>query len=247
MSLRNILSKALSNGKDISTDYWYLAAISAIASANHPKDVECLYNVIYEYINRLPDKSQTEKDQLMANIVLKLREGALKSHSIIGFPKVCMNSYRKFYINAWQTMNVLKQLADITPDYIKSLLPTKPLRDEDNWSDVLYYRRAGEDLFNQTYGPLSEKTYQGIYDSHPDLAYVALYFHYGTIYGELSIVSAKETSLILVTTTMIQNVLPQLRSHRIGAIHNGATEQEIKDVESLVVELANYYNLPIAD
>ncbi|CAO3681485.1 unnamed protein product [Rhizopus stolonifer] len=232
MSLKNILSKALSNGKDISKDYWYLTAISAISSANHPKDVECLYNVIYEHINQLPDKSQTEKNQIMANIVLKLREGALKSHSIIGFPK---------------TMNILKQLADITPDCIKSLLPTKPLRDEANWPGVLYYRSAGEGLFNQTYGPLSEKTYQVLYDSHPDLAHVALYLHYGTVYGELSIVSAKETSLILVATTMIQNVLPQLKSHKIGAIHNGATEQEVKDVESLIVELAYYYNLPIAN
>lgn len=50
---------------------------------------------------------------------------------------------------------------------------------------------------------------------------------------------------MVVAGLMAENIPLQLKGHRYGAIHNGATEQEIRKVESLVSELADHYKIPI--
>jgi hypothetical protein len=59
-----------------------------MASVNHPEDVRDVYDVISNHINQMQGKSQSVKNDLMSKIVLRMREAALKSHVIIGFPKV---------------------------------------------------------------------------------------------------------------------------------------------------------------
>ncbi|EIE83890.1 hypothetical protein RO3G_08595 [Rhizopus delemar RA 99-880] len=206
MSVKNILLRALEQGSDISKDTWYIASVSVMASVNHPEDVRDVYDVISNHINQMQGKSQSVKNDLMSKIVLRMREAALKSHVIIGFPK---------------TINVLQHLADVTPDTIKSLLPKKPLSRH------------------------TEKVIKNMYSTHPDLAQTALHHLYGPILSDISVLNPKETSLVVVAGLMAENIPLQLKGHRYGAIHNGATEQEIRKVESLVSELADHYKIPI--
>lgn len=84
-----------------------------------------------------------------------------------------------------------------------------------------------------------------MYSTHPDLAQTALHHLYGPILSDVSVLNPKETSLVVVAGLMAENILLQLKGHRYGAIHNGATEQEIRKVESLVSELADHYKIPI--
>ncbi|KAG1454709.1 hypothetical protein G6F56_007252 [Rhizopus delemar] len=225
MSLKNILLRALEKENDISKETWYLASVAVMASVNHPEDVKDVYDVISDHVGQI-HKNQVSKDELISKTVLRMREAALKSHVIIGFPK---------------TINVLQNLADATPESIKSLLPTKPLRKEDTWSDVQLQRQRGEKLFDTIYGRYTEKVIHNMCSSHPDLAQTALHHLYGPTLSDESILSAKETSLVVVASLIVQNVPLQLKGHRYGAINNGATESEIKKLESLVYELAEYY------
>ncbi|KAG1047454.1 hypothetical protein G6F43_010094 [Rhizopus delemar] len=230
MSVKNILLRALEQGSDISKDTWYIASVSVMASVNHPEDVRDVYDVISNHINQMQGKSQSVKNDLMSKIVLRMREAALKSHVIIGFPK---------------TINVLQHLADVTPDIIKSLLPKKPLRKEETWSDVQFQRQRGKELFDKIYSRHTEKVIKNMYSTHPDLAQTALHHLYGPILSDVSVLNPKETSLVVVAGLMAENIPLQLKGHRYGAIHNGATEQEIRKVESLVSELADHYKIPI--
>lgn len=85
-----------------------------------------------------------------------------------------------------------------------------------------------------------------MYTSHPDLAQTALNQLYGPTLGETSILDARETSLVTCAGLMIQNVPLQLISHGHGAIHNGATQQDMDRVQNIVSILAEYYKTPIA-
>lgn len=85
-----------------------------------------------------------------------------------------------------------------------------------------------------------------MYSFHPDLAQTALNQLYGPTLSEVSVLSPKETSMVVVAGLMMQNVRPQLIGHFRGAFHNGATEEEMNRLQSIVVALADYYKTPIA-
>jgi alkylhydroperoxidase/carboxymuconolactone decarboxylase family protein YurZ len=83
-------------------------------------------------------------------------------------------------------------------------------------------------------------------ESHPDLAQTALYHLYGPTLGETSVLDARETSLLTVAALMITNIPLQLVGHSHGALHNGATKDDLVRIQSIVSILADYYNLPLA-
>lgn len=102
-----------------------------MSSVNRPEEIQHVYAIIENRVNVIPNLSQLERNKLLANIVLKLREAILKSYIATGFPKVkYINKFMlsrkiKFFFKA---INALQHLADVTPEAIKALLPTQPLR-----------------------------------------------------------------------------------------------------------------------
>ncbi|KAI7907800.1 uncharacterized protein BX663DRAFT_528501 [Cokeromyces recurvatus] len=201
MSYFQILENLEHDEQNILNDVWYIIAAVVISSVNKPNDIQIVYQVISDKIDKMNHLSKEEKNQLFAKIILRLREAILKSFVIIGFPK---------------TINTLQQLANITPDNIKTLLPTKPIRHTD-------------------------KVLKNMYNTHPDLAQTALNQLYGPILSETSILNAKDTSLITVAGLMIQDIPLQLVGHSHGAIHNGASKDDLMRVEAIVSILADYY------
>lgn len=85
-----------------------------------------------------------------------------------------------------------------------------------------------------------------MYSTHPDLVQTALYQLYGPTLSETSVLNARETSLVTVAGLMITNVPLQLIGHSHGAIHNGATQEDIKHVQSIVSVLGDHYRFPVA-
>lgn len=59
-----------------------------MSSVNKPEDVQYIYHIISERLQQVESLSIQEKNKLLAQIVLRLREAILKSYVIIGFPKV---------------------------------------------------------------------------------------------------------------------------------------------------------------
>ncbi|GAN07385.1 conserved hypothetical protein [Mucor ambiguus] len=230
MSVREIL-ESIHYEQDIVNDIWYIVAAVVMSSVNKPEDVKHVYDIIAQRVYQKQDLSKEAKNKLMAAVVLKLREAILKSYIIIGFPK---------------TINTLQQLANATPTDIKALLPDKPLRKEESWSDVQNERQRGRSLFGTIYERHTDKVIKNMYSTHPDLAQTALNQLYGPTLSETSVLNARETSLVTVAGLMITNVPLQLVGHSHGAIHNGATQQDIKHVQSIVTALGDYYRFPVA-
>lgn len=59
-----------------------------MSSVNRPEDIQHVYAIIDHRVDSIPNLARVEKNKLLANIVLKLREAILKSYIATGFPKV---------------------------------------------------------------------------------------------------------------------------------------------------------------
>jgi hypothetical protein len=59
-----------------------------MSSVNRPEDIQQVYDRISNRVDSLGNLSRPEKNQVLASIVLKLREAILKSYIATGFPKV---------------------------------------------------------------------------------------------------------------------------------------------------------------
>lgn len=117
---------------------------------------------------------------------------------------------------------------------------------EENWQDVLNDRKRGKDLFTTIYDRHTDRVIQNMSNTHPDLAQTALFHLYSSVLGETAVLNAKDTSLITCAALMIQNIPLQLKGHSYGALHNGATKQDILRIQSIVETLADYYHLGMA-
>lgn len=107
-------------------------------------------------------------------------------------------------------------------------------------------RKRGKELFATIYDRHTDRVIQNMSNSHPDLAQTALFHLYSSVLGETAVLDAKDTSLITCAALMIQDIPLQLKGHSHGALHNGATKQELSRIQAIVSVLADYYNLSMA-
>ncbi|KAI9280377.1 hypothetical protein BY458DRAFT_553263 [Sporodiniella umbellata] len=229
MALANILKKFIVREADISKESWYLAASCSIAYANHPKDIVCLYKVISDHITELKNKTQQEKNQLLAKTVLRIQDAGIKSFPLIGFPK---------------SSSAIMQLGDILPDSIKALLPDKPIRGSHDLGAVTSYRKIGQEYFNKIYDDTTKSSMLSMRKAYPDLEQTCMQHAY-PVYAEFSILDQKDTSVVILSSNMIQNAISHYKVHKQGLYNNGATKQEVDKITSVITEIGNHYNLKV--
>ncbi|KAI8140806.1 hypothetical protein BJV82DRAFT_621146 [Fennellomyces sp. T-0311] len=227
-TLREIRSLFTKNGGQ--SDLWYILAASAITALNRPEDIAPVYALVEQSIDELPKLSSSEKEAAKVNAVLRMREGILKSFIASGFPK---------------TINGLKELNLATPEQIKAKLPQTPIRKEESWETILQERERGRALFAKIYDRHTDRVTKDMHNFYPDLGQVAIHQLYGPVISNTSILSGKESSLILVTGLKTLDVAAQLRGHKYGALHQGATQEDLKNVETMVNMLCQHYGVQL--
>ncbi|KAI9320768.1 hypothetical protein BX666DRAFT_2024386 [Dichotomocladium elegans] len=201
---------------------WYVLAAVVMTSLNRPKDVPRIYEAVEKSIQEgKKDDMTTEKSK----VLMRMREGIFKSFVIIGYPKV---------INSLQALNTA------VPSEVLAEIPTTPIRKETSWEDVNLQRERGYKLFDAVYDRHSKRVQENMHVAYPDLAQAAIHHLYGPVLAEPSIISAQETSLCIVAGLMVQDVPAQLRGHRYGALNQGATQQDLSRLESLVEIVTKY-------
>ncbi|KAL0083108.1 hypothetical protein F4703DRAFT_1860126 [Phycomyces blakesleeanus] len=223
--LREIQGIFKESSNPISNQLWYIIAAVIISALNHPKDLTEIYAILSNSLND-QEISLEFKEAETVKVVLRLREAILKSFIVTGFPKA---------------INGLQHLYDTTPEAIRDMIQTTPLRSEDTWEDISIQRERGNSLFKKIYGRYTDLVLTHMGSSHPDLAQAALHQLYSSILSETKIIGAKETSLIMVACLLCDNLPAQLKGHRYGALNNGATQNELELVDSAVKLLCNYY------
>ncbi|BFZ64391.1 hypothetical protein YB2330_005534 [Saitoella coloradoensis] len=147
----------------------------------------------------------------------KISEGLLKAGLTGGLPKA---------------INALTELGKIVPPEMRQTTPYRLL-------DISEAERQtrGEEYFKKTYGKISERVLDNLHSAYPDLAYTAVKHIYSPVLSYTDVISAKETSYVLISSLIPQDVNPQLKGHLRGGLNQGATREEIDAVRSIAMSI----------
>ncbi|KAK9373043.1 AhpD-like protein [Lipomyces chichibuensis] len=149
-------------------------------------------------------------------IARKTREALLKAAALGGLPK---------------SINSLIQLRNATPHEFREdglMRPEIPVEEE---------VRRGTEFWNRVYGKVSRRVLAQMSTAYPDLAYYARQHVYSPLLSYTDVLSAKETSFVIIACLIPQDVNPQLKGHLKGGLNNGATKEEIMSVRDLSMRI----------
>ena len=142
-----------------------------------------------------------------------------------------------------QAINALHTFRQCTPGHLQSdpsLSPTGRRSELQQPATALLTR--GADFFDNTYGKISRRVSSNLSSSYDDLGLTAQLL-YSYILSNTKVLTAKETSFVLIAGLIPQDVNPQLKGHLKGAINNGATLEEVRAVRSIVLELVELHGV----
>ncbi len=101
----------------------------------------------------------------------------------------------------------------------------------------------GLDILRQINPQSAEALFTELESIAPDLSRYVAEFAYGDIYARPGL-SLREREMITVAALTAQgNAAPQLKSHVVGALNSGCTEQEIIEI---MIQMAVYAGFPAA-
>lgn len=95
----------------------------------------------------------------------------------------------------------------------------------------------GSAFFDQTYGKVADTVMENMEESGTEDLGATARLIYGYIVSNTTVLSAMETSFILIAGLIPQDVNPQLKGHLHGAINNGATKEQVAAVREVVIRI----------
>ncbi|KAI9308727.1 hypothetical protein BJ944DRAFT_259712 [Cunninghamella echinulata] len=228
--IRTIYKVDKENADTYLLNNWFIISTIVISTLNQPQDIKYVYSFIQNDIQSFKNLSIEQKIDLEVKIVMKLRDAILKGFIATGFPK---------------TINGLQELYKNTPEPIKEKIPKDPIRQEETWQQISDQRQRGQKLFDVIYDRHTKKVMNTMDTIYPDLGQTARYHIYGPILSDVTFLSPKETSLVVVAGCFAQNIPSQLRGHAYGALHNGATQDDLNILYDTVIALCHHYHIPL--
>ena len=93
-------------------------------------------------------------------------------------------------------------------------------------------------MFTKVYGPMAADTQSLLDSAYPDMGYFSKTIGYGFIYGQTRHVSNLEFSYVVLASLIATDVPLQLRWHLAGARRNGASEEQVRAVRGMAIEIA---------
>lgn len=253
-------------------DIWYLTAAATFSVANQPQEIPKLYHYAmllsnensYKYrvtlayktielLNEPAEKRMNMINEIYENptdlqrqVSARFRETLLKTGALAGLPR---------------TINGLHTLKEFTPT---SLLPKaseidlwdaamgkedpcppektlrKQMRTEKDVNEIMH---RGIDQWNMIYNKVSNRVVNNLNSSYPDLWYFTLMHVYGPLFSFDSILSKQETSLVVISSLVPQDVNPQLRGHLKGALNVGCDYDTVEAVRRLSILVSQWCNV----
>lgn len=226
---------------------WFFIAAATLSVCNMPQEIPYLYHYALKVqAQQWPKTIATaEKTTELTSSILqnadllkledpasaavemavtsKTREALLKSVAIGGLPKA---------------INSLMELKSVCPE---RLLETKQLRNTSTDSDAIEEeRQRGNNLWRKVYNKISYRVKSQMETSYPDLWFYAINHVYAPLFSFTDVLSAKETSLVVVACLIPQDVNPQLKGHLKGALNNGCSREEVAEARQLIIDLATW-------
>ncbi len=225
------------------TNTWYFIAAATLSVCNKPDEVPVLfkYAMLHAELNSNPNPNPNIKSllnkfdakddikvssdpivfQKQLEIAKKTREALMKGCALAGLPK---------------TINSLTVLKNITPDELRETKIQRKNLKTVNEKDIEF----GSSFWDQVYGKISKRVMGQLTAAYPDLGMYALNYVYTPLLSFTDVLSAHDTSLVVIACLIPQDVNPQLKGHLKGALNNGATKDEIDSARELSIDISKW-------
>lgn len=242
---------------------WYLLAAVTFSVCNQPQEIP----KVYHYAMML--NSDTEKNDLSRladRTIDMLRNEAVKLRTSIdetyprpsSLQKQLTERFREAFIKSGplgglpKAINVLTQLKEVTPtalippvseiDPFQAATGSQPLylnlgRARENSESTT---KRGIDHWNHIYSKVSKRVVNNLNSTSPDLWYYTLVHVYGPLLSYDEILSAQETSLIIIASLVPLDVNPQLRGHLKGAVNIGCDVETVEAARNLAIMVSQW-------
>lgn len=149
-----------------------------------------------------------------------------------------------------QTINALLELKKVTPEELLdepgSFSPTGRRADIYDAPPSQIMQR-GQTFFERIYGKITRRVMGQMDRSGTEDLGLMARLMYGYVLSNTSVLSAAETSFVMIAALIPQDVNPQLKGHLRGALNGGATVEQVKAVRNIVVELCKASGMKMLD
>lgn len=125
----------------------------------------------------------------------------------------------------------------VTFDTIDGPISTDSL----NQKEIVLNMKRGSEFWNTVYSTkVNTRIKRQMFNAYPDLWQFAYHNVYSPLLSFTDILSAKETSMCIVSSLIPQDVNPQLKGHLRGALNVGCLKEELEQLRGLVVDLCDW-------
>ncbi|KAI9779758.1 MAG: hypothetical protein M1816_003427 [Peltula sp. TS41687] len=221
---------------------FHLLTTVTLCTLNLPHEIPHVYQHALSTLPNLPDEHETHAERL--HLTRRIREALIKAAPISGLPK---------------TINALQALKSATPPVLLDL-PDASSSPSDRRAEILNIpsppstttttngRPASSSLpptfsrgaafFAQTYGKITHDVQHNLsHSGTEDLGLLAQLYYAYIFSSNPHILSAAETSYVLIAALVPQDVNPQLKGHLRGALNNGAALENVRAVRDVVLRI----------
>ncbi|ODQ78365.1 hypothetical protein BABINDRAFT_162604 [Babjeviella inositovora NRRL Y-12698] len=154
----------------------------------------------------------------------KIKDALLKAIALCGVPRV---------------INALMTLKTATPSALRADELSVRATETDS-ATIITERERGYKFWDQVYGKINNRVAHQMSSAYPDLWTYTINHIYGPLLSCTDVLSARESSLVIIACLVPQDVNPQLKGHLKGALNNGCTLEEIRAARELVIEISGW-------
>lgn len=185
---------------------------------------------------------------LHSTITRKFRESILKSGPLAGLPKAINGLHS---LKEYTPLSLLPSVSREIDPWHASVNNCRPYmsneesktgtgRVEEDFEDREVAMQRGLKHWNSIYNKVSQRIINNMNSSYPDLWYYTLVHVYGPLLSNDEVLSAQETSFIVIAALVPQDVNPQLKGHLRGALNIGCHREAIEAARSLAILVAKW-------
>ncbi|KAL6937940.1 hypothetical protein ACO0RG_004465 [Hanseniaspora osmophila] len=229
---------------------WYLSAAATLSICNQPQDVKTVYKyaLLQDMDKSLDDDFQIKHfTPLQQHMTRKFKEALLKSSCIGGLPKAINSLHSVASAAATKEQDVggeeeKEEEKDKEEDKFRfrSESPNFVRKSDYESESKEVILKRGNEHFRRLYSKVSDKIITKMNGTSPDLWYTVLSCCYGPILSNEEVLNDQESSIVVISSLIPQNVNPQLYGHLKGALNIDCDKNFINSVQNLSLEISEW-------
>ncbi|VEU23275.1 DEKNAAC104402 [Brettanomyces naardenensis] len=230
---------------------WYLIATVTLTVCNQPQEIPAIYHYAMrtKHLHELPSVDLYQKVLSTVDRFHNIRDTGKDPH-YTPYPDEAFQTTEKFRESILKTcalsglpkaINSLMILKDTTPYNLRrhdnEATNRAPIKSFEEYQAV---QKRGREFWDGVYTKVSHRIINQMASSYPDLWQYAIRDVYSDLLSYCGVLSHEETSVIVISCLIPQDVNPQLKGHLKGALNSGVDVEILRESRRLAMEISEW-------